>query len=165
MATRQYTFTGPVKWAKVRPGQLDRKYAFVPDPVTGERVLSPAGGKWDLIINLSGEQLKLFNALGTKTKAARLDDPERGIEKGDLRVKRNERHPKLGELGPPIVTGIEPTETIGNGSICDVVLDIYDYPQPDGTRGFAIRLVSVHVSTLVPYVKAESKDMDDKIPF
>lgn len=153
MATKTYEFTGPVKWAKVWAGQVDRKFAYQRDPETGELKMLPTGGKWDVVINLDPDQLKFYNALGTKTKAARLDDPERGIQKGDVRFKRNERHPSLGELGPPTVIGVEPGTAIGNGSICEVKVDVYDYPQPDGTRGFACRLVSVAVKDLVPYVK------------
>lgn len=159
MATKQYKFTGPVKWAKVWPGQVDRKFAFTINPETNEKVMLPTGGKWDIIINLDAPQLTQYNALGTKPKAARLDDPERGISKGDVRFKRNERHPRLGELGPPQVTGVDPNEPIGNGSICDVVIDVYDYPQPDGQRAFTSRLVSVDVLEHVPYVKTENSEV------
>src|SRR5579859_111937 len=157
MATKQYKFVGPVKWAKVWAGQLDRKFAYETDPETGEKKLSKAGGKWDVIVNLTGDQLTQYNALGTKPKAARLEDPEKGINKGDVRFKRNERHPKLGELGPPVVIGVPEGTAIGNGSTCEVTVDIYDYPQPDGTRAFTSRLVSVEVLDLVEY-KPENQE-------
>ena len=155
MATKQYTFTGPIKWAKVWPGQIDTHFAF--EFIDGVKVPSKAGGKWDIIVNLAGEQLAHYNALGTKPKAARLDDPEKGISKGDVRFKRHERHPYLGVLGPPAVTGVDAGTLIGNGSICDVVVDVYDYPQPDGTRAFTSRLVSVNVIDFVPYVKESTE--------
>lgn len=157
MATKTYEFTGPVKWAKVWEKQLDRKFAFTKD-LLGNTVPTPYGGKWDIVVNLKGDELAKFQALGTKLKAARLDDPEMGIEKGDVRFKRTEFHPKLGALNPPVVTGVEPGTAIGNGSNCTVSVDVYDYPQPDGTKGFAVRLKSVHVNDLVEYVKSVEQE-------
>jgi hypothetical protein len=152
MATKHYKFTGPVKWAKVWPGQVDRKYAE-----------DKKGGNWSIILQL-GDQLAFFNALGTKLKAARLDDPERGISKGDVQFRRYERHPKMGELGPPAVKGVDEGTMIGNGSICEVEIAVYDYPAPDGTRGFAVRLVGVDVKELIKFEPVKA-DTGEDIPF
>ena len=143
MATRYYEFTGPLKWAKVWPGQVDKKYALN----------NPKGGHWSVVVNLQGDELLKYNALGCKSKAARLDDPERKIQKGDITFRRHEFKNSGEALGPPKVTGVEDGTSIGNGSVGTVFVEVYDYPAPDGTRGFASRLIGVDVTEFIPYVK------------
>lgn len=156
MATKSYTFTGPVRWAKVWPGQVDRKFQT-----------DNAGGNWSVIMNLSGspEQTKLYNALGLKNGVASEEDvmiaqlkaKKKGktsdLKVGDVTFRRNERHPQLGNLGSPAVFGVETGTAIGNDSICTATIDVYDYTF-EGQPGFAARLVALEVNDLVPYVKA-----------
>lgn len=162
MATKQYTFTGPVRWAKIWPGQVDRKFQT-----------DNAGGNWSLIMNLSGspEQTKLYNALGLKNGVASEEDvmianlkaKKKGktsdLKIGDVTFRRNERHPSLGDLGSPAVLGVETGTAIGNDSICTATIDVYDYTF-EGQTGFAARLVAVEVNDLVPYVKPDKADTD-----
>lgn len=143
MATKTYTFTGPVKWAHK---------LFTPD--TKFAAGNPKGGTYSVVMNLAGDELKKYNALGLRGKAARLDDPERKIEKGDVTFRRYEKNEKMPDkAGPPTVTGVAEGQVIGNGSIATATVEVYDYPQPDGTRGFTSRLVSVDIESLVEYQK------------
>lgn len=157
MATTFYEFTGPVKWFKCWPGQLDNKFAAG----------SPSGGHWSLVMTLDDHDAKLYNALGLKGKAASEEDV--AIDKikkkdkstlgiGDTTFRRYEKHPKKGLLGAPTVTGVEEGTLVGNGSVCTVKLEVYSYPAPDGTSGFAGRLVSVEVNSLVEYVKEDTQE-------
>lgn len=152
MATAFYEFTGPVRWAKVWPNQIDMKFA------TG----SPSGGHWSVVMTLDEVDAKLYNALGLKGKAANDEavaiDKIKRKDKSDLQVgdavfRRYEKHPKKGPLGAPAVLGVEEGTAIGNGSVCTAKLEVYSYPAPDGTNGFASRLVSLTVDNLVAYVK------------
>jgi len=159
MATKYVEFTGPVRWAKVWPAQVDRKFAT-----------DNAGGNWSLIMTLDDKQQKMYNALGTKNGAINEDDlailaikaKKKGKEVdakiGDVTFRRNERHPKLGDLGSPAVYGIEEGTSIGNESICTVKAEFYPYTF-EGQTGTASRLVSVKVDKLVEYVKP-STDTD-----
>jgi len=156
MATKYYEFTGPVRWAKVWPGQVDTKFQ-TPN----------AGGNWSVIMTLDDAEAKRYNALGTKTQALSEEDvmiaglkakkkgKESSAVKGDVTFRRNERHPKLGELGSPAVSGVPEGTPIGNGSICTVKAEVYDYTY-EGSPGFAARLSSLHVNELVEYVKPEA---------
>lgn len=166
MATKSYTFTGPVRWAKVWPGQVDRKFQT-----------DNAGGNWSVIMNLadSPEQVKLYNALGLKNGVASEEDvmianlkaKKKGktsdLQIGDVTFRRNERHPHLGNLGSPAVFGVEEGTAIGNGSICTATVDVYDYTF-EGQTGFAARLVSLAVDELVEYVKPSKVEDGDGPP-
>jgi hypothetical protein len=156
--TQYYEFTGPVRWAKVWPAQVDRKFAT-----------DNAGGNWSLIMTLDDKQQKLYNALGTKTGAINEDDlailkikakkkgKEINAEIGDVTFRRNERHPKLGELGSPAVFGVNEGTSLGNGSVCTVKVEVYPYTF-EGQSGNAARLVSVTVNELVEYVKPSTDE-------
>jgi hypothetical protein len=147
MATKIYTFTGPVKWAH-KLFTADQKFA-TPDK----------GGIFSVVMNLQGEELLRYNALGLRSKAARLDDPERKVEKGDVTFRRYEKNEKMPDkAGAPKVTGVAEGQTIGNGSVATATVEVYDYPQPDGTRGFTSRLVSIDIESLVEYIKPETTE-------
>ena len=157
MATTTYKFTGPVKWAKVWPGQLDTKFA------TG----SPSGGHWSVIMNLDEHDANLFNGLGVKGKAGSEEDvaidkikrkEKSTLAVGDVVFRRYEKHPKKGLLGAPKVTGVDEGTPIGNGSVCTVELEVYSYPAPDGTYGFGGRLTALEVNNLVEYVKPDASE-------
>lgn len=151
MVTKTYTFTGPVRYAKVWPAQVDRKFQT-----------EGRGGNWSVIMNLPDSQAKLYNALGTKTKAVseqdvaifkiKKPDAKNPPQVNDVTFRRYERHPVLGDLGSPAVLGVSDGESIGNDSICTAVVEVYPYTF-EGSTGFATRLVSLEVNTLVPYVK------------
>lgn len=153
MATKYVSFTGPVRWAKVWENQVDRKFAT-----------ENAGGNWSVIQTLDGDQVKLYNGLGLKNAAASEMDvqidkmkkaakgKESTLEVGDINLRRNEKHPKLGNLGPPVVTGVEAGTPIGNGSICKTTVEVYPY-NFEGQPGTAARLVSLDVLDLVEFVK------------
>lgn len=160
MATKTVEFTGPVRWAKVWPAQVDTKFQ------------TPArGGSWSVIMNLPEDQVKTYNTLGLKNGAkteedvmiAKIKAKKKALEKKleykepDIRVNdvafhRYERHPKLGDLGSPKVSGVPEGTSIGNDSICKVVAEIYPYTF-EGQTGNASRLVSIEVVDLVEYVK------------
>lgn len=156
--TKIVTFTGPVRWAKVWEGQVDRKFQT-----------EARGGNWSIVVNLPDEDVKRYNALGLKGQAATDEDvmiadikaKKKGKEKSDLRVNdahftRYERHPKLGDLGSPKVSGVEEGTSIGNDSICKITAEIYPYTF-EGQTGNASRLVGVEVLELVEYVKPDTE--------
>lgn len=154
MATRYVEFTGPVRWAKVFPGQQDMKFKT-----------ESKGGSWSVIQTLDDNQVKLYNGLGLKFPAKTEEDiliaglkakkngkPAPDMKVNDVSWKRTERHPKLGNLGSPAVLGCPEGKSIGNDSVCKVVAEVYPYSF-EGTPGFAARLVSLEVLNLVEYVK------------
>ncbi len=153
MATTYVEFTGPVRWAKVREGQVDRKFQT-----------EARGGCWSVVMTLDEQQQKKYNALGLKGQAASEEDvmiaqikakkkgKESDLKVGDVNFRRYERHPKLGDLGPPKVLGVEEGTAIGNDSTCKAVVEIYPYTF-EGQAGAASRLVSIEVVDLVEYVK------------
>lgn len=147
------SFTGPVRWAKVWPSQLDTKFKT-----------EARGGNWSVIMTLPTDQIKKYNALGLKNPAATEEDvmisqikaKSKGrisdLTVGDVSFHRYERHPKLGDLGSPEVLGVPDGTSIGNGSVCAANVEIYSYTF-EGQAGFASRLVSLEVLDLVEYVK------------
>lgn len=153
MATRTVSFTGPVRWAKVWPGQVDRKFQT-----------EARGGNWSVIMNLPEDQVKKYNALGLKNPAKTEEDvmiaeikaKKKGktvdMKVNDVSFHRYERHPKLGDLGSPQVTGVEEGTLIGNESVCTAIVEVYPYTF-EGQAGHATRLVSLEVNKLVEYVK------------
>lgn len=159
MATKFYTFTGPVRWAKVWPGQVDTAYAT-----------DKAGGNWSVIMTLDDDQTKLYNGLGLKNGAASEMDvqidqmkkkakgKESTLKVGDVTFRRNERHPKLGELGAPVVSGVDEGTLIGNDSICKTTVEIYPYTF-EGKSGFAARLKELEVLDLVEYAKPSDETL------
>ncbi len=138
MATKQVTLKGKVRYCKPWVGQLDTVFA-----VDQKGEPDPRGGNWATDILLDDESEKLFKALGTKAKQ----------KEGYLKLRRYERHPVLGELGPVKVTGVEEGTLIGNDSEVTVTVDVYDYGDRFGKK--AMRWVALHVDNLIVYVKAE----------
>jgi len=137
MATKHVTLKGKAEWCKPWPGQIDREFE---DPENGK------GGNWSTIVILDDDSLKVFNALSAKTK---LKDGNK------LTLRRYERHPSLGELGPVKVTGVDEGIAIGNGSDVSVDVECYDYTFK-GRPGRALRWVSLNVDKLVEYVKPDA---------
>jgi hypothetical protein len=133
MATKQIILKGTVEYCKPWPGQIDRGF---------EEEGDDRGGNWSTKFIPDEESTKLFNALGAKAK----------IREGKLTLRRYERHPVLGELGPVLVAGVDVGTAIGNGSEVTVGIDVYDY-EFKGRPSKALRWVSVEVLKLVEYQK------------
>lgn len=152
MATNNYTFTGVARWVKVWPSQVDRKFQ-TPD----------RGGNWSLILTLDDQSAKLWNSLNLRGLATEEDvqiDQLKKKKKGkvsdlkvnDVTLRRYERHATLGNLGSPAVLGCETGTLIGNGSVLEASVDVYDYTY-EGESGFAARLVAVTVLDLIEFVR------------
>jgi hypothetical protein len=152
--TRLVEFTGKVRWAKVWPSQVDMKFKT-----------EARGGNWSVIMNLPEDQVARYNALGLKSTAkteedvmiAKIKAKKNGKKEPDMQINdvafhRYERHPKLGDLGSPKVSGVPEGTAIGNDSVCKAVVEIYPYTF-EGQAGFASRLVGLEVIDLVEYVK------------
>lgn len=145
MATKRITLSGKSEYCKPYPFQLDTAF------IDNSKGPDPRGGNVSTGLVLDEDSKKVFAALGARAKA-----PD-----GTLKLRRYERHPVLGELGPVIVTGIstdgEEAVLIGNGSEIKCEVDAYDYTF-NGRPSKGLRWVSVNVVNLVPYEKApESK--------
>lgn len=141
MATRRITLKGKARFCKPWPGQIDRVFE---DNSKGP---DPKGGNNSMDLVLDEESTNIIKALGTRAK----------INDGVIRLRRYERHPVLGELGPVIVNGVEHGTAIGNDSDVSVEVDVYDYTY-NGRASRALRWVSVTVDNLVPYERPpESK--------
>lgn len=168
--TKHYQLTGLLRWVKVWPDQIDRKFST-----------DSKGGNWSVIMTLDDKSVKLYNGLGLKNKAVsetdvaifklKKPDAKNIPEINDVILRRYERHPKLGDLGSPKVSGVENGTLIGNGSKGTCVIEVYPYTF-EGQAGFACRLDAVEVLDCIPYVKDAGPDtegtkdrLDDKIPF
>jgi hypothetical protein len=151
MATKRVKLTGKSRYCRPWPGQLDM--VFATDERTGEP--DPKGGNYSMDFLPNAESEPVLKALNVKAKA----------KEGYIKLRRYERHPVLGELGPVKVTGVDEGEAIGNDSDVTVEVDVYDYGDRFGKR--AMRWVSLHVDKLVPYEKKEdqSKAADGAVPF
>lgn len=140
MATQKVILRGKVRYCKPWPGQLDTMFAFKDDGSP-----DPRGGNWSVDLAPDEDSQATLKALNTKAK----------IKEGYIKLRRYERHPKIGEFGPPVVTGVDEGVAIGNDSEAEIAVEIYDYGDRFGKR--AIRWVSINVTKLVPYIKAEDQ--------
>lgn len=139
MATKRLIFKGKAEYCKPWQFQLDTEF------VDNTKGPDPRGGNFAMDLIPDAEALATFQALGTKAK----------LKDGKLKLRRYERHPVLGELGPVVVTGVEEGTAIGNGSDVSVEADVYDYTY-NGRPGKGLRWVSVTVDNLVEYKPAET---------
>jgi hypothetical protein len=133
MATKHLILKGTVEFCKPWPAQLDTAFAEEGDA---------RGGNWNCDFIPDEDSTKAYNALGAKAK----------IRDGKLKLRRYERHPVLGELGPVLVSRVDPGTAIGNGSTVTVGIDAYDY-EYKGRASKGIRWVSLEVEKLVEYEK------------
>lgn len=140
MATKTVTLKGKARYCKPWPFQLDTVFATLDDGSP-----DPKGGNVAMDIALDEASEVVFKAMNAKAK----------IKEGFLKIRRYERHPKLGELGPVIVTGVDEGTLIGNDSDVTVTLEVYDYGDRFGKR--AIRWKGLHVDNLVPFENADDK--------
>lgn len=138
MATKRITLRGKAMYCRPWPFQIDRAFE---DNSKGP---DPRGGNVATDIILDDDSLKLFNAFGARAK----------LKDGNtLKLRRYERHPVLGELGPVVVRGVDNETLIGNGSDITVEADLYDYTY-NGRSSRGLRWVSLTVDELVPYEPA-----------
>jgi len=135
MATRHVILTGTVNWCRPWPNQIDREY---------EDIENGKGGNWSTEFIPDEDSVKVYNALGCKAK----------LRDGKIRLRRYERHPALGELGPVEVKGVDEGTAIGNGSKVAVGIDVYDYTFK-GKDSRAVRWVGLDVLELVEYKKPD----------
>lgn len=136
MATKRIVLRGKADFCKPWPFQIDRAFE---DNTKGP---DPKGGNSATGLILDEESLRLFNALGAKAK----------LDNGKLTLRRYERHPTLGELGPVSVRGVDEGTLIGNGSDISCEVDVYDFTY-NGRSSRALRWVSLTVDNLIPYEK------------
>jgi hypothetical protein len=144
MATKSIILKGTVEWCRPWPGQLDLAFADEGDA---------RGGNWNTDFLPDEDSMKVFNALGAKAK----------IRDGKLKLRRYERHPVLGELGPVLVAGVDAGTAIGNGSEVTVGMDVYDY-EFKGRASKGIRWVSIEVLKLVEYEKPATSKLAVGVP-
>lgn len=156
MAVKHYKFKGPVSWAKVFEKNKEMK------DWQGE--FHAFGGLYKIDMVLDKDQKKTLKGSGSAIKG-RFDDDGNFV----VTFKRKHEGPFEEASGAPKVTKADGTVwdidvdgTIGNGSIAEVTVEVYDTKMAPGTR-----LVSVKVLEHKPYVKEESleDELNDEINF
>lgn len=158
MATQYIEFTGKALWAQVWPEQIDREYE-------DER----RGGNYSIKLIVDDENLKLFNALGSKAKAKRIEDLKKTdgfedfLDKKYLTFRRYERLSNGSPLSSVEVVGVDPGTSIGNLSDVTVTAEVYTTEYKEKPI-VGIRMVSVRVNELVKYVKPEPISLDNTPP-
>lgn len=149
-------FVGPVKWAKV----------YEPDTAFGST-------RWSIDQYLDNEALAYRKSLGIQSKVKSDENGEYAAYKRDttkvFNGKINEFHPpiiynkdgskavwyELNEEGNGYVRKGDPV-LIGNGSVCEVTVAVYDTMKGKGQR-----LESVRIIDLIEYVR---EDRDGFVP-
>lgn len=137
MATKYITLKGKSEWCKPWDFQIDREF---------EEEGDTRGGNFATNIILDEESVAEFNSLNAKAK---LKDGNK------LTLRRYERHPVIGELGPVKVNGVEEGQEIGNNSDISVLAEVYDYTFK-GRPGKALRWTAIDVLNLVEYKAPET---------
>lgn len=156
--TQYIEFKGKSLWAQVWPEQIDREYE-------DER----RGGNYSIKLIVDDENLKLFNALGSKAKVKRIEDLKKtdGLEDfldaKFLTFRRYERLSNGSPLSGVEVIGVDPGTQIGNLSDVTVTAEVYT-TEYKSKPVVGVRLVSVRVDELVKYVKPEPVDPDNTPP-
>ena len=127
MASQKVTLKGMVKWAKVYPGQEDKKY--------------DADGKFSICLYPDEASLIKLKNSGSRTK---MKEDQDGVFYQLSKDAVSEIDP-----GPPIVgmgknpdgTLVSFKEPIGNGSVAEVKISVYDSKFGKGTRLEAINIL------------------------
>lgn len=143
MATKFYTWTGKVKWAKVREDQKDTKF--------------DDAGVYSIVLYPD-------EAAMASIKESGIQNEWKTDEDGDYITLRR-RHEQiikreLATFGPPEVNYERKpfTGSIGNGSTVAVNVAVFDTKKGKGSR-----LERITIRELVEY--NSPKNMDDAIPF
>ena len=156
--TKYLTFSGKAFYCRPWPEQIDREYED-----------EKRGGNWAIKMIVEDAELKKFNALGSKAKAKRIDELKKTdgfedyLDKKFLTFRRYERLSNGSVLGPLKVEGVDPGTAIGN--LSDITVDVEVYStEYKGKPVVGIRLVSMRVDTLIPYVKSDVVPADADAP-
>lgn len=154
MATRIVKVTGIAEWAKVFAGNRD---------LTGWRADSRSEGNYEKYDGACTINMILDDASVDKLQSAGCAKGFKADPEGRGQVVKFDRKFNTGydwSSGPPTVTKEDGTtwvfETdgpIGNGSIVEVTVSIYDLPKHGNRIG--TRLEAVHVVDHLPYIRPE----------
>lgn len=156
--TQYIEFTGKALWAQVWPEQIDREYED-----------EKRGGNYSIKLIVDDENLKLFNALGSKAKAKRIEDLKKTdgfedyLDGKYLTFRRYERLSNGSPLSGVEVIGVDPGTSIGNLSDVTITTEVYS-TEYKSKPVVGVRLVSVRVNELVKYVKPEPISADNTPP-
>lgn len=140
MATKYYTFVGKAAWPKVK----------VPDE-------TPWGKKWTIDLYPDADNIALIEESGVGLKPFK---GETFPGETGYRFRRDVSkviNGEMQEFDPPVVTDVnnQPLEAnIGNGSLVEVNVAVYDTRKGTGPKGH--RMNSIKVIELVPYAGKES---------
>lgn len=137
-----------VKWAKlVKPDEMS--------------------GKWSINLYLTAEQLSNLKAEGIEPKIDKDDVPF-------VQATRKTKSTKGNEFDPPRVVDVSRkpfTKNIGNGSVCNVIVSIYDW-EFNKKKGKGLWLEAVQVVDLKEHAGTEDFDEpagaeinEDGLPF
>jgi hypothetical protein len=145
--TKYVDIKGKSLWAKVWPSQIDRDFED-----------EFKGGNNSVSLILGDDQLKLFNALGSKAKAKRVEDLKKtdGLEDfldaKFVTFRRYERLRNGSVVSPLKVIGVDPGTLIGNLSDLTCTVEVYE-TEFKSKPIIGMRLLQVRVDVLVPYTK------------
>lgn len=141
-------FKGPIFYTRVWPGQIDRAFEEVkPDGFS-------KGGCFSVEMPLSDEDALTLKTAGSKMKPGR--------ENGRYKFRRYERA-TFGELGPVVVKGVPEGESIGNESIAEITVEVYE-TKFNGRPTVGVRLQEVNILEFKPYVKVDPTAATDGPP-
>lgn len=137
MAQTTYTFSGPVRWAKVHT--TDQKF-----------------GKHGIEIQLDEEGLEKYKESGLQGRSSKdgegyysfRRDPKQLVWVDGTRQAAGKPHVFDAD-------GYAITDLIGNGSVCTISVTVYDYDNSFG-KGKGHRLEAVRVDELVKYEKQDT---------
>ena len=112
---------------------------------------------WNVTVYPDSPSLEIIRELqgdGLKNKLKK--DEDGWFVKFKRPTKRTIGGKKVDFEAPELTLNGEPLkEFIGNGSDAEVTLEVYKHRTPGGGNSVAARLVSVNVTSLVPYEKQE----------
>jgi hypothetical protein len=151
MATKYVQFKGKSHFFKnIWADRIDREFE---DPANGK------GGNWNAQVKLDDDSVKLFNAIGTRSK---LKDGNRAMfRRYEFQTFDKAKGPEA--LGPVKVTGVDEGTLIGNDSDVTVTVEVYDYTFKN-KPGKGLRLVEINVDNLIPYEKPVGPTAEDNLP-
>ena len=160
MAVKYIDFKGKALWCRPWPDMVDRMYE-------DER----RGGNWSTKLIVDNDTLKVFNALGSRAKAQRIEDLKKtdGLEDylnaRFITLRRYERTSSGSELPPLKVIGVDPGTAIGN--LSDLTCTVEHYTTEFQSKPVVgLRLVSIRIDNLIPYVKPVAIEAgNDPLPF